>query len=211
MEKLNRIIGNDRLSKYVDSEFLGSGNLDLDTDYIGTIKTLWQAKVSTGGKAEQQVGVTFAERYLEGGDGRVEAKPFILNATNRRTLKKLFGGDSAAQLEGQRIIIHVETGVRDPRGGGTTEGLRIRARRPQAVAQILVCADCGTEIKGFGALTAAQTADITRRKYGVPLCSDRGSKRKAAQPADDAAAGTAPNTAADAEAVNEATAQCALL
>lgn len=182
MEKLNRIIGNDRLSKYVDSEFLGSGNLDLNTDYIGTIKTLWQAKVSTGGRAEQQVGVTFAERYLEGGDGRVEAKPFILNATNRRTLKKLFGGDSATQLEGQRIIIYVETGVRDPRGGGTTEGLRIRARRPQtATQQIILCTDCGAEIKGFGALSAAQTADITKRKYGVPLCSECGTKRKAIQ------------------------------
>ena len=208
MEKLNRIIGNDRLSKYVDSEFLGSGNLDLDTDYIGTIKTLWQAKVSTGGKAEQQVGVTFAERYLEGGDGRVEAKPFILNATNSRTLKKLFGGDSAAQLEGQRIIIYVETGVRDPRGGGTTEGLRIRARRPQtAKQQIILCTDCGAEIKGFGALSAAQTADITKRKYVVPLCSECGTKRKAAQAADDAAAANAPKTTTDAEDVNDATEQ----
>ena len=125
-KNLKRITGNDRLAKYVDSEYLGSGQLELDEDYVLTIDKLWQGRISTGGKAEQQIVISFKERTVNG----VEVKPMILNATNRRTLKTLYGSDSAAALEGKQIIIYVETGVRDPRTGGTTEGLRIRARRP---------------------------------------------------------------------------------
>lgn len=176
-KNLKRITGNDRLAKYVDSEYLGSGQLELDEDYVLTIDKLWQGRISTGGKAEQQIVISFKEKTING----VEVKPMILNATNRRTLKTLYGSDSAAALEGKQIIIYVETGVRDPRTGGTTEGLRIRARRPSpAKSQTYVCADCGNTISGIEGFSAAQIAATTERRYNVTLCAECSSKRKAA-------------------------------
>ncbi len=176
-KNLKRITGNDRLAKYVDSDYLGSGQLDLDQDYVLTIDKLWQGRISTGGKAEQQIVISFKERTVNG----VEVKPMILNATNRRTLKTLYGSDSAAVLEGKQIIIYVETGVRDPRTGGTTEGLRIRARRPTpAEPKTFICADCGNAIHDIQGFSAAQIAATTERRYGVTLCAECSSKRKAA-------------------------------
>lgn len=175
---LHQITGADRLSKYVDSEYLGSGQLDLDQDYILTIDKLWQGKISTGGKAEQQIVISFKERTVNG----VEVKPMILNATNRRTLKTLFGSDSATALEGKRIIIYVETGVRDPRTGGTTEGLRIRARRPPEIAdKVYKCAECGGTITDCQGISAANVAATTNRRYGVTLCAECSKKRKEAE------------------------------
>lgn len=178
-KNLHRITGNDRLSKYVDSDYLGSGQLELKTDYILTIDKLWQGKISTGGKAEQQVVISFREKTVNG----IDVKPMILNATNRRALKTLYGSDSADVLEGKRIILYVEEGVRDPRTGGTTEGLRIRTRRPPDAAQTTyTCADCGERIKDIQGFSAAQIAATTERRYGVTLCSSCSAKRKAEVP-----------------------------
>ena len=172
---LKQIVGADRLSKYVDSDYLGSGQLDLDRDYVLTIDKLWQGKISTGGKAEQQVVISFRERYVDG----VEVKPMILNATNRRTLKTLFGGDSADKLEGKAISVYVETGVRDPRTGGTTEGLRIRARRPTAPKTVqLICSDCGNPVTDSQGIPAAQIAQVAERRHNCILCADCLAKRK---------------------------------
>lgn len=192
-KNLHQITGTDRLSKYVDSDYLGSGQLDLDRDYVLTIDKLWQGKISTGGKAEQQVVISFKERHVDG----VEVKPMILNATNRRTLKTLFGGDSAEKLEGKAISIYVETGVRDPRTGGTTEGLRIRARRPAAPKNVqLICSDCGNPVTDSQGISAAQIAQVAERRHNCILCADCLSKRKneaAAQevPAEQEASGNA--------------------
>lgn len=176
-KNLKRITGNDRLSKYIDSDYLSSGHLELNTDYVLTIDGLWQGKISTGGKAEQQVVISFKEREVNG----VEVKPMILNATNRRTLKTLYGSDSANILEGKRIIIFVESGVRDPRTGGTTEGLRIRQRRPaENSAKKYICADCKEEIKAAKGFSAAQIAATTQSRYNMTLCADCSSRRKVA-------------------------------
>lgn len=180
-KNLHRITGDDRLSKYVDSDYLGSGMLELDEDYILTIDKLWQGRISTGGKAEQQIVISFKEKTVNG----VEAKPMILNATNRRALKTLYGSDSAAVLEGKRIIVYVETGVRDPRTGGTTEGLRIRTRRPpEAADKVYTCTDCGGKITDASGFTAAQIAATTEKRYGVQLCAGCSSRRKQAAQAE---------------------------
>lgn len=167
-KNLKRIEGTDRLSKYVDSDYLGSGMLDLDEDYVLTIKALWQGKISTGGKAEQHIVIEFKERTVNG----VEAKPMILNATNRRTLKKLYGSDSADVLEGKKIIIYVETGVRDPKTGGTTEGLRIRARKPVEAARKYVCQNCGDNVKESNGITPAKIVEIAQKRHGIDLCAN---------------------------------------
>ena len=186
-KNLQRITGTDRLSRHVDSDYLASGQLELDQDYLLTIDKLFAGKISTGGKAEQQIVISFKERTING----TEVKPMILNATNRRTLKMLYG-DSANDLEGKPILIYVETGVRDPRTGGTTEGLRIRQRKPQVQQKTEEkCADCGKVIEAQGNFSPAQIIAVTRQRYGVALCTSCSAARKNATQAEAPAEQTA--------------------
>lgn len=62
-------------------------------------------------------------------------KQMILNATNRRTLSAAFGADTK-QWIGKPIEVHVEDGIRKPgKGGGTTTGLRIKAKPDPTLAK----------------------------------------------------------------------------
>jgi len=62
-------------------------------------------------------------------------KQMILNATNRRTLSAAFGADTK-QWIGKTVEVHVEDGIRKPgKGGGTTTGLRIRAKADPELAK----------------------------------------------------------------------------
>ena len=62
-------------------------------------------------------------------------KQMILNATNRRTLSAAFGADTKLWV-GQKVEIHIEDGIRKPgKGGGTTTGLRIKAKPDPALAK----------------------------------------------------------------------------
>lgn len=51
-------------------------------------------------------------------------KLLVLNATNRKTLVRLFGTDTK-EWRGKTIALYVATGVRSP-SGGTCNGLRIK-------------------------------------------------------------------------------------
>lgn len=68
-------------------------------------------------------------------DGRKQPKLFavkfsgkerqlVLNATNRKTLAGKFGTDTKA-WKGQKVLLYVKDGVRNP-AGGTTKGIRIK-------------------------------------------------------------------------------------
>ena len=54
-------------------------------------------------------------------------KRMVLNATNRRTLAMAFGKD-VANWVGKKVQVYVQDGVRNPAGGETVTGLRIKAR-----------------------------------------------------------------------------------
>jgi len=52
-------------------------------------------------------------------------KRMVLNATNRRALAFAFGSD-VAKWTGQKVKIYVQDGVRNPAGGPTVCGLRLK-------------------------------------------------------------------------------------
>lgn len=52
-------------------------------------------------------------------------RKLLLNSTNRKTLRRLFG-DSADDIVGKKIIVYVDHAVRGV-GGITVDGLRLRA------------------------------------------------------------------------------------
>jgi hypothetical protein len=54
-------------------------------------------------------------------------KRMVLNATNRRTLAMAFGKD-VKNWEGKTVGVYVQDGIRNPAGGETVTGLRIKAK-----------------------------------------------------------------------------------
>ena len=54
-------------------------------------------------------------------------KRMVLNATNRKTLAAAFGADTAKWV-GKKVAVYVQSGVRNPAGGETVCGLRLRAK-----------------------------------------------------------------------------------
>ena len=200
LEHLKPLRGDEPLPR--DSEYLGADDLDSKVEPVLTIKNLYRGKVTLSRGKEVKNVLTFVEEHVPGIAG--EVRPMIVNSTNRQTLKKLYGQVTANALEGKRIQLYIEHGVRNPSNGELTDGIRIRDKKPSgegAKPKVAVkCADCGKEIAGSGNFTAEQIAAGSKQKYGKALCMECAQKAKAAmevaeaeakkqeEPADDLAA-----------------------
>ena len=164
-----------------DSEYLGADDLDTNTEPVLTIKNLYRGKVTLSRGKETKNVIVFAEEKADGIIGDV--RPMIVNSTNRQTLKKLYGQVTASALEGKKIQLYIEHGVRNPSNGELTDGIRIRDKKPAGTTAAKVttykCDDCGKAIAGVSGFTAEQIARNTKSKYGRCLCVECGQKEKA--------------------------------
>lgn len=164
-----------------DSEYLGADDIDQKIEPVLTIKNLYRGKVTLSRGKEVKNVIVFVEEKVEGIIGDV--RPLIVNSTNRQTLKKLYGQVTANALEGKKIQLYIEHGVRNPSNGELTDGIRIRDKKPAAAGvkpkAAVKCATCGKEITGSGNFTAEQIAAGSRQKYGKALCMECAQKKKA--------------------------------
>ena len=188
LEHLKPLRGDEPLPR--DSEYLGADDLDSKVEPVLTIKNLYRGKVTLSRGKEVKNVLTFVEENVPGIAG--EVRPMIVNSTNRQTLKKLYGQVTANALEGKKIQLYIEHGVRNPSNGELTDGIRIRDKKPSgegAKPKVAVkCADCGKEIAGSGNFTAEQIAAGSKQKYGKALCMECAQKAKAAMEAAEAEA-----------------------
>lgn len=186
-DNLTRLSGDQRLGQHRSSEYLGVEDIFPDNaEPILTIAGLFNGHTTTQKGKENNDVLAFIESSVYGLD---RVRPMIVNNTNRKTLRKLFGDATAATLEGKKIQLYVEHGVRSPEGG-TTDGIRIRPYvRQQQAPQKYICADCGKEITAMDDQRNARwVAGYTKKNYGDQLCSACAAARKAAT----AAAGEEP-------------------
>lgn len=184
-DKLERITGDASIKKYFDTDYLGAYSIDEGVEPIVTIEGIWHGDLTLGGgRKEHHVLLKFKEKSVRGIE---EVKPLILNATNRKTLKKVYGDDSAKALEDKKIQLYIDPKVRDPQDGGFTEGLRIRPFKPKESAPtaqsapIPPCADCREEIRDFidgngKTVSAKRIYEASLSKYGEGLCSSCAAK-----------------------------------
>lgn len=176
-DKLRQLIGDERLGQTRDSEYLGAEDIDDGVEPILTIAGLWNGNVTLQRGKENKDVLTFKEERVP---GILQVRPLIINSTNRKTLRKLYGDAKASTLVGKQIQLYIDHNVRDPQDGGFTDGIRIRPYKPRAQQQAPVppCFDCGNPIKPAMGKTAAWLAAYTTKNYGVPLCADCAQRRK---------------------------------
>lgn len=114
-DKLDRVTGTDSLRKFFDSPYMGAYSISDGIEPVVTIKEVLQGKITLdGGRKEEHVLLNFAERSVP---GMTEVKPLVLNATNQKTLEKLYG-KGADTLIGKKIQFYIDPAVKAI-GGGT--------------------------------------------------------------------------------------------
>lgn len=178
-DKLRQLSGDERLGQMRESEYLGAEDIDDGIEPILTIAGLWYGSVTLQRGRENKDVLSFTEERVP---GIYQVRPLIVNSTNRKTLRKLFGDAKASTLVGKQIQLYVDHNVRDPQDGGMTDGIRIRPYKPRVQKQEPVppCADCKGEITPAFGKDARQLAAYTVKHYGVPLCAACAQKRKEA-------------------------------
>lgn len=178
-DKLRQLTGDERLGQMRESEYLGAEDIDDDVEPVLTIAGLWNGTVTLQRGKENKDVLSFVEERVP---GIRQVRPLIINATNRKTLRKLFGDVKASTLVGKQTQLYIDHNVRDPQDGGKTDGIRIRPYKPrvQKAAAVPPCSDCNGEITPAFGKDARWVAAYTTKNYSVPLCAACAQKRKEA-------------------------------
>lgn len=190
--------GDEKLER--DSEYMGADDIDKGAEPVLTIKNAYRGKVTLQRGKEVKNVLTFVEERVP---GISEVRPLIVNSGNRQVLKKLFGAVTADALEGKKIQLWIEHGVRNPAKNELTDGIRIRDKIPSGAKYAAPkCEACGKEITGLTGFTPEQIAATNKQRYGKALCVECGQKRRAEIEAEKAAqaAQSAPEAASDGKA-----------
>lgn len=122
-DRLRQLTGDERLGQMRESEYLGAEDIDDGVEPVLTIAGLWYGSVTLQRGKENKDVLSFTEERVP---GVMQVRPLIVNSTNRKTLRKLFGDAKASTLVGKQIQLFVDHNVRDPQDGGMTDGIRIR-------------------------------------------------------------------------------------
>lgn len=169
----------ERLGQNRESEYLGAEDLDPGTEPVVTIAAVYSGMVTLQRGKEMKDVIAFKEERVP---GIRNVRPLIVNATNRKTLRKLFGSVKVEALTGQAIQLYIDPNVRDPSSGDRIDGIRIRPRKPQTQkAAPIICEDCGKPVTGVGNFPPEAIAAGTKQRYGAVLCAACGKKRAAAK------------------------------
>ena len=180
IRRMRPLKGKERLGANRDSEYLGAEDIDPGTEPVLTIAAIYNGMVTLQRGKENKDVIVFQE---ESAPGIKNVRPLIVNATNRKTLRKIYKNVTAENLEGKRIQLYIEHNVRDPSSGDKVDGIRIRARIPaEQRTEPIICADCKKPVSGVGNYSADDVARITMKRHGKILCSACSKKQSEAQP-----------------------------
>lgn len=153
--------------KLTNPDYLGAYALEPNQDLIVTIKSV-SNEVVTGADGKKETCSVM--RFME------NVKPLVLNATNSKTITKLFKSPYIEEWAGRKIQLYVEKNVKA--FGDVVDAIRVRPFLP--VEKELKCADCGKTIEGYGKTSAEVVAKHTLQSYGRMLCSECAKKLKEA-------------------------------
>lgn len=144
--------------------YLGSWDIPEDRDLVLTIRDVYVDEVKSQRGAEPRPIIEFEE---------ADAKPFVLNKTNRDTITAIHGRRTASNTwAGKQIALYSAPEPKSPNGFA----LRVRPWVPKNAVEY--CADCGLEIEPHGRYNVDKIVIMTTSKYGAALCWDCAAKRK---------------------------------
>lgn len=170
IRNMKPLTGKERLGADRDSEYMGAEDIDPGTEPVLTIKAIYNGMVTLSRGKEKKDVMVFEEESVP---GIKTVRPLIVNATNRKTLRKLFKNVTAETLIGKKIQLYLEHNVRDPSTGDRVDGVRIRNQIPKArTAEPPKCEECGKPIQGIGGYTADQVAAINKGRFGKCICGE---------------------------------------
>ena len=164
------LTGKERLGANRNSEYLGAEDIEPGVEPVLTIENLYNGMITLQRGKENKDVITCKEEKTAGINN---VRPLVVNATNRKTLKKMFKSVTADTLVGKKIQLYIDHNVRDPQTGELTDGIRIRPRIPvDKKAAPIICEQCGKPIKAIGQFSAEQIASINQKRYGKKLCGE---------------------------------------
>ena len=162
--------GKERLGAHRDSEYLGAEDIEPGTEPVLTIKAIYNAMITLARGKERHDVIVFEEESIPGSINQV--RPLVVNATNRKTLRRIYRNVTAENLEGKLVKLYIEHDVRDPSTGDKVDGIRIRREVPtKAKTEPIICEICGKPIAGVGKYRAEDVANINRQRYGKTICA----------------------------------------
>lgn len=172
LRRIKPLSGKERLGANRESEYLGAEDIEPGTEPTLTISALYNGMITLARGKERHDVVAFKEEKIPGSINQV--RPLVLNATNRKTLRKIYKNVTAENLVGKQITLFLEPNVRDPSTGDKVDGIRIRPKVPSTQAKPVgpvPCADCGQSITAVGTYSAADIAQINEKRFGRKLCA----------------------------------------
>lgn len=186
LKRAKPMTGKERLGQTRDSDYLGAEDLDDSIEPVLTIQHIYNAMVTLQRGKERKDVITFVEESVP---GIKVVRPLIVNATNRKTLRKIYRAVTAENLEGKRIQLYLEHNVRDPSTGDKVDGIRIRPKVPSAkTAEPVLCEMCHKPITSFGQYSAEQMVQISKDRFnGRCVCATCGAELKKQMEAESAA------------------------
>ena len=172
LRKMRPLQGKERLGANRESEYLGAEDIEPETEPTLTIAALYNGMITLARGKERHDVIAFKEETVPGSINQV--RPLVLNATNRKTLRKIYKNVTAENLVGKRITLFLEHNVRDPSSGDKVDGIRIRPKVPSTQSKPagpILCADCGQTITAVGNYSAQDIAQINEKRFGRKLCA----------------------------------------
>lgn len=171
-DNLRKLSRGERLGQDRNSEYLGAEDIDPGIEPVLTIEALWSGMVTLQKGKENKDVITFVEKSVS---GIKNVRPLIVNATNRKTLRKLFGGVEPERLVSKKIQLYIDHKVRNPEDGTLTDGIRIKPKVP-VVSIDIKCTKCKGIVTAANNLSAEQLAKYTEKKYGAIMCAECATK-----------------------------------
>lgn len=207
LKKLTPMKGADRLGAQRDSDYLGVEDIEPGTEPVLTISALYNGMITLARGKERHDVIAFAEESIQGSIKCV--RPLVVNATNRKMLRKLYKAVTADNLVGKKIKLYIDPTVRNPQTGEREGGIRIKDEVPKntsAAPKKYKCADCGKEIVSIGSYSAEQVAKMNETRYGRAICGECSKKLKeeAEAKAKDEQEQSNPGESSLADALNDA-------
>ena len=142
----------------MNPDYLGAYALTHGKDLIVTIKSVGQEDVYNPSSNSKETCTVV--RFTDG-----NIKPMIVNATNAKTIAKLFDTPYIEDWVGKSISLYI---AKVKAFGDVVEALRVRSKAP--TVEKIVCADCGKDILSAAGKTPRELADISMKNTGRELC-----------------------------------------